>query len=293
MDNVKVAVIGANGQLGTDIIKILNQDSFFELFPLTHYEIEITDEYITRKVLDAIAPDIVINTSAFHRVDDCETNIDKAFTVNTIAQKRLAEYCSEKNQTIVYISTDYVFGLDSERNMPYSETDRPGPLNVYGLSKLTGEYFTQYIANKHFIVRSCGLYGEVESSVKRGNFVETMLKLAKEKKQIRVVDDQTVSPTYTLDLAKQIHRIIKTENYGLYHASAHGQCTWYDFAREIFNLTHTTVDLIPVKTSEFQTPARRPRYSVLDNSSLKKLDLDIMVDWQTGLKQYLTEKKYI
>lgn len=293
MNRNRIAIIGADGQLGTDLVKTLQSDSHIELFPLTHKDIEITDEGIVKKVLDAISPNIVINTAAFHRVDDCETYIDKAFLVNVFAQKKLACYCAEKNQTLVYISTDYVFGLDTQRVTPYKEIDAPGPLNVYGLSKLTGEYFTRYICKKYFIIRSCGLFGSTPSSVKGGNFVETMLKLAKEKGHIRVVDDQILTPTYTVDLAKQMHKLITTEHYGLYHITPQGECSWYEFAKEIFHLTKTKVKLTPVTSKEFYTPAKRPKYSVLENAELKKLKLDNMPDWRTGLKNYLIEKGYI
>lgn len=292
-NKTKIAIIGGNGQLGSDLVKSLKKDSDLDIFPLTHSDIEITDENKVRSVLDSISPNIVINTSAYHRVDDCETNLDKAFTVNTIAQKKLSEYCAEKKQTLVYISTDYVFGIDKERTTPYTETDLPGPLNVYGLSKLTGEYFTRYICERFFIIRSCGLFGVIPSSVKGGNFVETMLKLAKEKKEIRVVEDQVLNPTYTADLAAQIHKLIKTDNFGLYHIASNGECSWYEFAKEIFRLTNTEVNLLPVASKEFYTPAKRPRYSVLDNMKLKKLNIDEMSDWKIGLKSYLLEKGYI
>ena len=292
MSKIRIAIIGADGQLGSDLIKIFLNDSDLDLYLLTHKDIEITNVENVRRVLDDISPDIVINTSAYHRVDDCETYIDKAFLVNAIAQKKLADYCAEKNQTLVFISTDYVFGLDKDKKTPYIETDLPGPMNVYGLSKLTGEYFTRYICKKYFIIRSCGLFGVKQSSVKRGNFVETILKLAKEKKNLRVVNDQIVTPTYTVDLAKQILRLIKTDNFGIYHATAKGECSWYTFAQEILKLAKINAQIIPITTDKLSTPARRPIYSVLENANLKKINVDIMPDWQTGLKNYLTEKGY-
>lgn len=293
MSKLRVAVIGANGQLGSDLMKVFLKDPDIDTVSLTHNDIEITDERNVRNVLDDINPDTVINTSAYHRVDDCEKYIDKAFLVNAIAQKKLAEYCAEKKQTLLYISTDYVFGLDKDRKAPYRETDSPGPLNVYGLSKLTGEYFTRYICKKYFIVRSCGLFGARESTVKRGNFVETILKNAKEKKGLRVVDDQIVTPTYTIDLARQIHTLIKTESFGLYHATAKGECSWYSFAKEILMLTNTKADLVPISTKELSTPAQRPHYSALENENLRKINCDRMPYWQSGLKNYLLEKRYI
>lgn len=293
MKRTKIALIGANGQLGSDLVKILRQDSNIHLYPLVHSDIDITNEPMVRTVLDDIKPDIVINTAAYHRVDDCETSIDKAFLVNAIAQKKLAGYCSQQNQTLIYISTDYVFGLNKERKTPYKETDVPGPLNTYAISKLAGEYFTRYICQKHFVIRSSGLFGAAGSSVKGGNFVENILKLAREKGRVRVVNDQVITPTYTVDLAKQIHTLIKTENYGLYHATAQGACSWYTFAKEIFRLTKTRVTLNSVTTAEFPTPAKRPAYSVLANANLKNLNLYVMPDWRMGLKNYLIEKGHV
>jgi len=293
MSKLRIAVIGANGQLGTDLIKVFSKDSAMQLFPLIHKDIDIVDKNITKHALDLIRPDIVINTAAYHRVNDCETNIDKAFLVNAFAQKNLAEYCSQRNSVLVYISTDYIFGLDKKKTTPYKETDSPGPLNVYGLSKLTGEYFTRYICKKYFILRSSGLFGFKGSSLKGGNFVETMLKLAHEKRDVRVVNDQFLTPTYTVDLAKQIHKLIKTDNYGIYHAAALGECSWYSFAKEIFRITNTKVSLMPITSKEYYTPAKRPLYSVLGNENLNNLNLNIMTDWRIGLKKYLVEKSYI
>ena len=293
MSKLRIAVIGANGQLGTDLIKVFSKDSDLQLFPLTHKDIDIVDKNTTNQVINRIKPDIVINTAAYHRVNDCETNLEKAFLINAFAQKNLAEYCSQQNSVLVYISTDYVFGLDRKKTTPYKETDSPGPLNVYGLSKLTGEYFTRYICKKYFILRSSGLFGLKGSSLKGGNFVETMLKFAHEKMNVRVVNDQFLAPTYTVDLAKQIHKLIKTDSYGIYHASALGECSWYTFAKEIFKITNTKVHLIPITSKEYYTPAKRPLYSVLGNENLKNLNLNIMPDWHIGLKNYLIEKDYI
>src|SRR3989344_4426101 len=271
MSKLRIAVIGANGQLGTDLIKVFSKDSDLQLFPLTHKDIDIVDKNTINQVINRIKPDIVINTAAYHRVNDCETNLEKAFLINAFAQKNLAEYCSQQNSVLVYISTDYVFGL----------------------SKLTGEYFTRYICKKYFILRSSGLFGLKGSSLKGGNFVETMLKFAHEKMNVRVVNDQFLAPTYTVDLAKQIHKLIKTDSYGIYHASALGECSWYTFAKEIFKITNTKVHLIPITSKEYYTPAKRPLYSVLGNENLKNLNLNIMPDWHIGLKNYLIEKDYI
>jgi len=180
----KIALIGANGQLGTDIAKVFSKDHDFELISLTREKIDVTDKIKSAQVLEEISPDIVINTAAYHRVDEVEDNPDKAFFVNVTAQKNLSGLCQKNNWAIVYISTDYVFGLDDTRDTPYIESDAPGPVSVYGLSKLAGEYVTRFIASKHFIIRVCGLYGVVGALGIGGNFVETMIKLGKEKGEV-------------------------------------------------------------------------------------------------------------
>jgi len=292
MSKKKVALIGSNGQLGTDIVKVFTKDKFFALIPLAHQDIEISDANSIKKVLNQINPHIIINTAAYNKVDEGEFDPQKAFLINGLPNKYLGQYCEEKNIVFTYISTDYVFGLDKKREKPYKESDCPGPINAYGISKLAGEHFTSYTCSKYFIIRSSGLFGTAGSKGKGGNFVELMLSLAKEKDHVRVVNDQIVSPTYTLDLAKQIFKLIKTDAFGLYHATAQGQCSWYEFAKEIFALTKTKVKLEPVSSAEFPTPAKRAHFSALKNENLKKLGIDIMRNWQEGLQDYLKEKGY-
>ncbi len=292
MSKKKVVLIGANGQLGTDIMKVFTKDKFFALIPLAHQDIEISDANSIKKVLDKVNPHIIINTAAYNKVDEAEFYPHKAFSVNGLANKYLGEYCQKKNIVFTYISTDYVFGADKKRKKPYKESDCPGPINAYGISKLVGEYFTASLFPKYFIIRSSGLFGVSGSKGKGGNFVELMLRLAKEKGHVRVVNDQIVSPTYTLYLAKQILKLIKTDAFGLYHATSHGQCSWYSFAKEIFALTNTSVSLEALSSANFPTLAKRAHFSVLENNNLKKLGIDIMRSWQEGLQDYLKEKGY-
>lgn len=286
----KIALIGANGQLATDIVKVFSKEDRSNLFPLTHADIEITDSESIKDALNAIAPDIVLNTAAYNRVDDGEKEPEKAFAINSIGPKLLATYCNEKNIIFAHVSTDYVFGGDKDRNTPYVESDPPAPINTYGISKLAGELFIKYICKKYFIIRSTGLFGTAGSSGKGVNFVELMIKLAFEKKPIRVVTDQIVSPTYTVDLAKQILRLLETEQFGLYHATAQGQCSWYEFSQEIFLQTGIKAKVKGVSSSQFPTQARRPNFSVLENKKLKGINLDTMIPWKTGLINYLAEK---
>lgn len=290
---IKVAVIGANGQLGTDVLKIFLTDPNFTTTPLTHKDIEITDKDNTIKVLEKISPEIVINTAAYHKVDEVEDNPGKAFLVNGIAVKHLAEYCQMRGKTIVFLSTDYVFGQDINRDFPYVETDRPAPVNVYGVSKLAGEYFIGYICSKFFIIRSSGLFGTAGSSGKGGNFVELMLRLARENQPIKVVNDQILSPTYTENLAAVLHELIKTSKYGIYHAASEGECSWYEFAKKIFELTKIKARLKPTTSDLMDTRAKRPMYSVLKNHNLNQIGLNAMNDWEKNLELYLKEKNYI
>jgi len=284
---MRIVVIGANGQLGTDLVKVLNN---WDLVPLTHADLDICDFVRTRKVLTELKPDIVINTAAFNRVDDAEDQPEKAFWVNTYAVRNLAQVCADLDCTLMHISTDYVFG--GEKRTPYTEDDPPNPLNVYGVSKLAGEYFARNICSKHFIVRTSGLYGVAGSSGKGGNFVETMVRLAREGKPIRVVTDQVLTPTYTKDLAQKIKELLTTEAYGLYHITNSGQCSWYEFASKIFELLGMKPDFGPTTSAEFGAKARRPAYSVLAHKRLKELGLDDLRPWPEALKAYLEEKGY-
>lgn len=291
----KIALIGANGQLGTDIMKVFSTDNHLQLIPLTTKEIDITNIDLTSQVLGELGPDLIINTAAFHRVDEIEDNPTPAFNVNVIAQKNLSELCAQKNWEIVYFSTDYVFGGNLDKKTPYTEDDKPWPVSTYGVSKLAGELVTQFTNSRHFIIRTCGLFGVVGSAGKGGNFVETMIKLGREKGEVKVVDDQICTPTYTKNLAENLLELFKTDHghYGLYHITAEGQCSWYEFAQEIFKLMKMDVKCEPVTSDVYKTRAKRPAYSVLENASLKKLGLNKMRDWKENLNQYLKEKGYL
>lgn len=286
---MKILLIGADGQLGTDIRKVIDGS---ELVPLTISDIDITNKEKTLAVISEHKPDVVINTSAYHRVDDCEDHDKEAFAVNAFGVKNLCLACRENDAALVHISTDYIF--DGANTKPYVEADCPNPGTVYGISKLAGEEYIRYMMKKYFLIRTCGLYGVAGCLGKGGgNFVETMLKVAAQKPVVRVVGDQIVSPTYTMDLAKKIDQLIRTEHYGLYHIVNKGSCSWYDFAKKIFDLTGTKVKLEKATTDEFRSKARRPAYSVLDNANLRKIGLDDMRTWDKALAAYLDEKKRI
>src|SRR5437763_1592623 len=228
---MKIAILGANGQLGHDLEPALQAH---EIIPLTRRDMDVTDFDRTRRVLMDLSPHVILNTTAYHRVDDCENQPELAFQVNALAVLNLVRIANDLNAVLVHISTDYVF--DGNALRPYTESSAPLPLSVYANSKLAGEFLIRGIARRYFLIRTCGLYGVAGSNGKGGNFVETMIAKAKRGESIMVVNDQVVTPTFTLDLARQIARILPTTHYGLYHMTNEGQCTWYEFARAIFEL---------------------------------------------------------
>lgn len=287
MEGSKVVVIGANGQLGSDLVKVFAD---WDVVPLTHADLDICDFVYTRRVLEKADPDIVINTAAFVRVDDCEEEVSKAFWVNGFAVRNLAQICAKLDCTLVHISTDYVF--DGDKREPYTEDDLPSPLNVYGVSKLAGECFVRSVCSKHFVVRTSGLYGVAGSNGKGGNFVETVIRLAEAEKPIRVVNDQVLTPTYTRDLAEKMKELLQTEVYGLYHITNSGECSWYEFAEKIFELLQMKPDFTQTTTAEFGAKARRPAYSVLAHEKIVQIGLDDLRPWLEALKAYLAEKGY-
>ena len=235
-----------------------------------------------------IGPDLVINTAAMHNVEECELNPSKAFEVNGLGPLNLARLSEELNFVLVHISTDYVF--DGGKMSPYVELDLPLPLNVYGNTKLSGEYFVRTMAPRHFVVRVSGLFGRAPCRAKGGrNFVTSMLKLARERDEVRVRDDEVLSPTYTRDVASHVVKLAATEAFGLYHLGAQGQCSWYEFAKSIFDFAKVGVNLNVASPGEFPTKIKRPRYSVLENAGIASLGLEPMLPWQDGLRRYLEE----
>ena len=280
---MKIVVIGANGQLGCDIARTLEKEHV--VVPLTHEDIEISSIGSCEN-LKQHEPDVIINTAAFHNVPVCEEKPVESFQINTIGAYNLARICSELDAVLVHTSTDYVF--DGEKTEPYVETDLPRPLNMYGITKLAGENAIRYTCPKHFIIRVCGLYGEHKCRAKERNFPELMVYLYKQGKDIRVVNDEFLTPTFTGDLACQISELMKTDKYGLYHMTSNGSCSWYEFAVKIFELLDVDVKVTPVAASVFPSTVLRPGYSVLENHNLKEIGLDIMRPWQEALADYLS-----
>ena len=286
---MKVAVVGANGQLGQDVCAAFQAENH-EVVALNHADIEISSLDSVRQVLEHARPDMVVNTAAFHNVDKCETEAAQAFTVNALGARNVAQITHALGINLLHISTDYVFqGL---KRTPYTEEDPTMPLNVYGNSKLAGEHFVRGINPRHFVVRVSAIYGQNPCRAKDGlNFVETMLKLSCEREELRVVDDQFVSPTPTIQIARQLVVLSRTSAFGIYHASAEGSCSWYEFAKTIFELTGTKVRLERARPGEFPAKAPRPKYSVLENHALKSKSLNVFTHWKDGLENYLAQRR--
>ena len=282
---MKVAVIGSNGQLGTDVVRAF-ADNGDEVCGLTHADVEIANRGSVSNKLRELQPDIVVNTAAMHHVENCESEPDKAFAINALGARNLALVARDIGSVLMHVSTDYVF--DGSKGSPYDEGDPPRPLSVYGNTKLAGEYFVRSIAGKHFVLRTSAIYGKSPCRAKGGlNFIQLMLKLAKERGEVRVVDSEFVTPTATPELARQMVVLSRCEAYGLYHATAEGGCSWFEFAREILALTNTQVSLKVAGPNEFPAKVPRPKYSVLENRGLKLLGLNTFRAWQDGLRDYL------
>jgi dTDP-4-dehydrorhamnose reductase len=245
-------------------------------------------------VLGEIRPDAVINTSAYHQVDLCEDEPAMSFAVNATAPCGLARLAAELDFTLVHFSTDYVF--DGRARKPYREDDVARPLSVYGTSKLAGENLVQAYAPRHYVIRTTGLYGVAGASGKGGNFVETMIRLGRSGKPVRVVEDQVMTPTATADLAAAMAALLARDGdvpYGLYHVTSAGQCSWYEFARTIFELSGLDVDLSPVASAEFGAKARRPAFSVFDHGRWVAAGLAELRPWRKALSDYLVAKGHV
>ncbi len=280
---MKIAIIGANGQLGTDLTEILSVKH--EVTGLNHADIEITDIDSVKNVLSSLKPDIILNTAAYHVVPEAEKFPDKAFQINGTGVLNLARICNDEKIKLVHYSTDYVF--DGEKKSPYTEKDTPNPLNVYANTKLSGEYFALNYCDMSYVIRVSGIYGKVPCRAKGGNFVTTMLKLAKEKPEVRVVNDEILTPTPTYHIAKNTEELIGSGAFGLYHMSCEGEVSWYEFAKAIWDTLKLETPLFPASVKDFPLVVKRPFYSVLENQNLKKIGADKMPGWKEGLIEFL------
>ena len=287
--NLCVAVVGSTGQLGSDLVRVFCAEGH-EVFPLSHADIECTDFESVQCALAAIRPGVVINCASFVRVDDCEDQPDQAFQVNAIGALNVARACAELDALCVYISTDYVF--DGETRGSYTVEDVTNPINVYGTSKLAGEYMVRQSSPRWLIARVASLFGKVGARGKGGNFVETILDRARAGQPLRVVDDVCMSPTYTYDAARALERLLKQGATGVYHLTNSGVCSWHEFAAKSVELAGLDSPVEAVSSAEYLTKARRPVNSALSNRSLDPSVKEILRPWPEALQAYLVEKGY-
>lgn len=287
---MKAIIIGADGQLGTDLMRVIPAPS---RIPLTVKDIDITERPRVYEVLRKIPCDIIINTAAYNDVDAAEENPEVAFSVNFFGVKNIADFCSETQTALVHFGTDFVFGKDAERKKPYAEEDREAPVNIYGISKLCGEKYVQARLARYFVIRTAVLYGTAGLLGKGGNFIETMIRLGRTQPEVRVVSDQFVSPTYSRNLAECLWDLVQTKKFGLYHMVSTGGCSRYEFVKKMYDILSLDARCISVRTGETPARARRPAYSILDNSKYNSLGLRPMRGWEENLRLYLAEKGYL
>lgn len=281
---MKVAVIGSDGQLGSDVCREF-EAAGHEPLPLGHERIEIADLETVRGVLRGLRAGLVINTAAMHHLERCEDHPRGAYAVNAIGALNLATVCHEADVPLMHVSTDYVF--DGATARPYLESDLPRPLNVYGNTKLSGEHYVAATTERHVILRVSGLYGHHVCRAKGPNFVDKMLELGRTRPELRVFDDEVLTPTSTREVARQMVRLARAELYGVVHATAAGQCSWYEFAREIIRLAGMRTRVSIADPGEFPVKVPRPKYSVLENGVLRAAGMDVFKPWQEALAEYL------
>lgn len=283
----KILLLGSNGQLGSDLTKTIKNA---HLIRLTRSDFDIEKDTIEKleKYKDV---DYMINATSYHKTDECESFPDKSLKINTSFVYELAKFTKANNIVLFHISTDYVF--DGKKSHPYTEADTPCPLNIYGLSKYAGETAISAYAKEYFIFRVSSLFGEMGASGKGGNFVETMISLARKNTPLKVISDQIMSPTHTLDIARAIDFFIENniKDYGIYHCCNSGHCSWFSFTRKIFELAGIDHGVEQTTYEEYKTIAKRPKYSVLDNAKLSKYYA--MKPWEDALHEYLKIKGYV
>jgi dTDP-4-dehydrorhamnose reductase len=279
---MKILLIGALGQLGTDLRKTLTGH---DVVPVDKEEIDVCDPAQVAAMVDGLAPDVLLNCSAFNRVDQAEDDPEAAFAVNTFAVRNLALAARRRGSKLVHFSSDYVFDGPSRR--PYVETDLPCPQSMYGVSKLAGEAMVQALWPNHFLIRTCGLYGYTGSRDKGTNFVESVIRLARKGNPFRIVSDQVCTPTSTIDLACAVASLISTEAYGLYHLTNAGECNWYEFAQVVFECAGLDPEVGPQDSAQLNAKAKRPTYSVLDNKRFRAQGFADMRHWKEAVAEYV------
>jgi len=276
---MKVLVTGADGQLGYDVVKKLNKENI-EHLGVDKKDFDLTNEKETKKIILDYAPDVIVHCAAYTDVDQAEVERELCYQVNVEGTRYIAEVVKKLDAKLLYISTDYVF--DGQGGEPFEVTDEPNPINYYGQTKYQGEQEVQKLLDKYFVIRTSWVFGEHGD-----NFVKTMLKLGEERDEISVVADQYGSPTYTVDLAELIIEMIKTDKYGTYHATNERVCSWYEFAKEIFNVSNINVNVKAVSSDEFETKAERPNNSRLSKINLINNGFKKLVNYKKSLKNFI------
>jgi dTDP-4-dehydrorhamnose reductase len=281
-DRPSILITGARGMLGRDLMKVFSNG--FRLLGIDIQDADITDLWKIDKIFRRFRPDTVIHTAAFTDVDGCEKKPDKAFLVNALGTRNIALACRRTRSRLVYLSTDYVF--PGTKGAPYTEFDPPGPINVYGRSKLAGERYVATLLSRFFIVRTSWLFGHHGK-----NFVDTMIRVLRSEGAAKVVNDQWGAPTFAVDLAGKILEIVEDGSYGTYHVTNGGICSWYELARKIADLGgFRGVKISPLTSGEISRAAQRPRYSVLDNMVLRLDGFAPIRPWEEGLKAFLVQR---
>ena len=282
---MRVLVTGAKGQLGTDVMAELKSNNI-EAVGIDREELDIVDAKACEEFFDKANAekriDAVIHCAAYTAVDKAEDEQELSYNINALGTKNIATACKKFDMKLMYISTDYVFNGQGER--PWEPDDERQPLNVYGKTKYEGELFVEEIAKKYFIVRIAWVFG-----IAGNNFIKTMLKLAKERDSLTVVDDQIGSPTYTADLSKLLVSMIQTDNYGRYHATNEGYCSWYEFAKEIFKVAGVTINVAAVDSSAYPAKAKRPANSRMEKKKLDEMGFKRLPNWQDATRRYIEE----
>jgi dTDP-4-dehydrorhamnose reductase len=277
----RILLIGGSGQLGTAIRQRWNDCT---IAAPSREELDLADRAAMRGAIERFRPDVLVNSAAFHDVDRCEDEPERAFAINALAVGAAAALARESGAVFVTVSTDYVF--DGETAAPYREDNVPHPISVYGVSKLAGEYLVESLRMRAFVVRTCGLYGRTTNGRGRKSFIERVLSQRRSDPPLSVVSDVVASPTFAGDLADALARLIETDAYGLYHAVNAGAVSWYDFATEAIAQAGSEAGVEPIAASERRAPAARPRFSALESAKLEGLGVSIP-SWRAGIARYL------
>lgn len=278
---MRIAIIGGTGLLGSELCRQCP-----DAVSLSRPTIDLANPATIRPALESVSPEAVINAAAYTQVDQAEADAKLCYAINADGVEELAKCCGQLDCRLLHVSTDYVFGGDETRRTPYRETDPPAPLGVYAKSKLAGEAAVRQFS-KNLIVRVCGLYGKAGPGTPRPNFVDTMLRFGKERDELRVINDQTSTPSYVPHVARAMLFLLNSASEGTFHVVNSGEFTWYDMAQEIFRIARIDVRLTAITTSQWGAAAPRPAYSALDTTKYQQLGGPPLPDWRQALSEYI------